>query len=327
MIENINGRDNQLRLYRHEKPLRIPRGADTCWLRWPGDYKVGKGEEKDWWGVTWLTQPDGGATVDETKPHLITDLADWKNQITIPDPATCGNWPDDGISGTAHWNRETQVGAIFLHMGHFERLQSLIGFENAVTAFYDEDVEDELRELFAAITEYKIECLRYIKKYFNADVVAYQDDWGMQTNMMFSPEIWHEWLKPELIKIVAECHNLGMYFEMHSCGHVQEVIKPLVDEVKIDSIQTLMYPCNDIRMVKKEVGDRLVIRGGYDGQLALKADAPEEEIRKSFRECLAVLCPGGNHIPFFYPFGENAGRGLKIFAEEIDRYEQEFGPC
>lgn len=327
MNETINGRENQLRLYRHEKPLRLPRGTDTCWLRWPGDYKVGKGAEKDWWGVTWLTQPDGGATVDETQPRILTDLSKWREQVKIPDPYTLGKWPDDGVNGTAHWNRETQVGAIFLHMGHFERLQSLMGFEEAITAFYDEENEENLRDFFAAITEYKLQCLRLTKEYFNPDVVVYQDDWGMERNMFFSPAIWHEWIKPEYIKIVAECHRLGMYFECHSCGHVQEVIGALVDECKIDSIQTLQYPANDIRMVKANYGDRLVIRGGYDGQTALRGDVPEEKIRAVLRESLEVLAPGGNHIPFFYPFGEFAGRGLKIFAEEIDKYEAEFGPC
>lgn len=100
-----------------------------------------------------------------------------------------------------------------------------------------------------------------------------------------------------------------------------------MDECKIDSIQTLQYPANDIRMVKANYGDRLVIRGGYDGQTALRGDVPEEKIRAVLRESLEILAPGGNHIPFFYPFGEFAGRGLKIFAEEIDKYEAEFGPC
>ena len=327
MMEQINGRENLLAVFRHEKPARIPRGADTCWLRWPGDAKYGTEPEFDWWGVLWLPQPDGGSTTDESRPPILTDLTRWREQVKVPDPYQLGNWPEDGIKGPAHWNRETQVGAIFFHMGHFERLQTLMGFENAVCAFYDEDVEDDLRDLFHAITDYKIKCLRLTKEYFNPDIVVFQDDWGMETNMFFSPEIWHKWIKPEQKEIVAECHRLGMYFETHSCGHIQEVVGALVDEVGIDAIQTLQYPQNDIRMIKKAYGDRLVIRGGYDGQTALRGDLPEEEIRRVLRESLEVLVPGGNHIPFFYPFGPYAARGLKLLAEEIDRYEAQHGPC
>lgn len=327
MDKTINGRENQLAVYRHEKPKRIPRNSDTAWLRWPGDYKDSEQPERDWWGVLWLHQASGGATIDETQPHILTDLSCWRQQVKVPDPYKLGQWPEDGVKATAHWDRENQVGAIFFHMGHFERLQSLMGFENAVCAFYDEDVEEELHELFSAITEYKIQCLRLTKEYINPDVVVFQDDWGTERSMFISPELWNKWIKPEQKKIVEECHRLGMYFETHSCGHIQEVVGPLVDEVGIDSIQTLQYPANDIRMIKREYGDRLVIRGGYDGQTALRSDISDDEIRARLRESLEVLVPGGNHIPFFYPFGATAPHALALFNEEIEKYEAEHGPC
>lgn len=327
MAIEINGRENQLAIFRHEKPARIPRSSDTCWLRWPGDTKYGPGNQFDWWGILWLLQPDGGSTLDETRPRILTDLEKWREQVKVPDPYTCGKWPEEGIAATAKWDRENQVGAMFMHMGHFERLQTLMGFENAICAFYDEDYEDELHELFEAITDYKLKCLRITKEYINPDIVVYQDDWGMERSMFFSPDIWHKWIKPELKKIVDECHRLGMYFEMHSCGHVQEVVGALVDEVGIDSIQTLQYPANDIRMIKREYGDRLVIRGGYDGQTVLREDVSDDVIRERMRESLEVLVPGGNHIPFFYPFGSGAPRALRLFAEEIEKYENEHGCC
>lgn len=327
-MEKINGRENLLAIFRHEKPKRLPRPADTCTMRFPGDQSTTDEAGNDWWGVRWVPVPYAGQMIDEKQKPILSDLTKWREQIQVPDPYVMCDWERVSRAGSAHWNRGEQMGTLILLEGHFERMHSLMGFEDALCAFYDEDAQESIKELFAAITDYKFKCLDIAKHYYNPDVIIYHDDWGTNRSMFFNPEIWHTYIKPEFKKIVDETHRLGMRFELHSCGHIQEVIGPLVEEIGIDSIQTLQYPQNDIRMIKKNWGDRLVTRGGYDGQLILRDDVTDDEIRAAVRESISVLAPGGNHIPYFYSLlGKDTSHAVEVFYDEVDRYEKEFGAC
>ena len=326
MTDTFNGRENLLAVFRHEKPQRLPRFEDTAFMSFPGDWSDTTEPGYDLWGVRWIPQPLAGQMVDEKTPPLISDITQWRSQVKIPDPYSAYDWEEVAKTRSAHWNRETQVGTLIFLEGHFERMHSLMGFEDALCAFYDEYAENAIRDLFSEITAYKFKCLDLAKKYFNPDVIVYHDDWGTDRSMFFSPDIWRKFIKDEFKKVVDETHRLGMRFELHSCGHIQEVIGECVD-IGIDSIQTLQYPQNDIEYVKKNWGDRLVTRGGYDGQKILRKDVSDEEKCKTILYSLHVLAPGGNHIPYYYSFGENPEHAMEVFNSVVDEYEKEFGPC
>ncbi len=326
MNKEINGRENLLGVFHHEKPKRLPRGYDTAFMMFPGDWSDTSEPGYDLWGVRWIPQPFTGQMVDEKTPPLISDITKWREQVKIPDPETAYDWEKVARERSAHWNKETQVGTLIMLEGHFERMHSLTGFEDALCYFYDEDAKDAVLDLFAEITKYKIKCLQIAKKYFNPDVIVYHDDWGTGRSMFFNPQIWHDFIKDEFKKIVDATHELGMLFELHSCGHIQEVIGDCVD-IGINSIQTLQYPQNDIEYVKKNFGDRLVTRGGYDGLTILRKDVPDEKKRETILYSLSVLAPGGNHIPYFYAFGENPDHAIEVFNAVVDEYEKEHGPC
>jgi len=302
--------------------------ADTCVMRFPGDQSETAEPGNDWWGCAWVTQPFIGKMNDESVPCVVDDIYSWREKMVVPDPYTMCDWEQVAKAGSAHWDRENQMGTIIVFEGHFERMHCLMGIEEALCAFYDEDAEDEIKGMFAAITEYKIKCLNIIKEYYNPDCVIYHDDWGTDRSMFFNPALWHKYIKPELKKIVDECHRLGMFFEMHSCGHIQEVIGALVEEVGIDSIQTLQYPQNDIRYIKKNWGGRLVIRGGYNDRVIMAKDATDEDIIAAVHDSIEVLAPGGNHIPYFYNMiGQGWEHAVSVFYSEVKKYEQEHGCC
>lgn len=54
---------------------------------------------------------------------------------------------------------------------------------------------------------------------------------------------------PYIQQVIDKTHELGMTFEMHSCGYIQPTIPYLVD-MGIDAIQPLQY-CNDVAAIKK----------------------------------------------------------------------------
>lgn len=321
----LNGRENLFKIFRHEMPEYLPKFSDTVWLRLPGDLSLTPGEGFDSWGVRWVAQDGAGQMVDETYPYVLTDLADWQDQVKIPDPWKLMDWEAEAAKECSRWNRETQMGVLILFEGHFERLHDLMGFEDTLCSFAFEDDEDDLRDLFAAITDFKIEQMKIAKKYYDPDMICYHDDWGTNNTMFFRPEKWHSIIKDEFKRLVSACHDLGMLFELHSCGHIQEVVRSCVEECGIDCIQTLMYPQNDIEMIKREVGDKLVIRGGYDGRSLLRPDVSEDEKRRLIRYSLSVLVPGGNHIPYFYAFGSEAASSEAFFEQEVSAWEAQNG--
>ena len=323
----MTNRENLLAILRHEKPERIPRLGDSAYAVLAGDQSPYSHPAEDSWGVRWIPTPVTGQMVDESVPPILTDITKWREQIKIPDPRTLCDWQAEAAAKTAAWDRENQLLCVHLLEGHFERLHDLMGFEEALCVFYDEDGEDDLRALFAAMTENRIRGMEIAKKYYNPDVIIYHDDWGTDRSLFFSPDIWRSFIKPEFIRLVNAAHELGMYFELHSCGHVQELVGELAEDTGVDILQPLQYPQNDIRMIKASYGERLVIRGGYDGRRILRKDVPDGEKRATIRESLGVLAPGGNHIPYYVSFGEAPEHAMEVFNGTIAEFEKENGPC
>jgi uroporphyrinogen decarboxylase len=322
----MNGREKALRDFRHEKYERFPRSRDLHSTVFPGDWSGpwSKDADKrtDWFGVHWTPVPAMGQMVTETGDHIIKDLENWRNEAVIPYRELENyDWAAGAGQQMAAWDRDNQMSAVVVLSGLFERLHSLMGFEEALMAFYLNP--EEMRSFYEELSEYKILCLRKIKEYYKPDIVIYHDDWGTQLNTFFDPEQWRQYIKPYTKKIIDECHRLGMYFEMHSCGHIFPLLGDLV-EMGIDSIQTLQYPQNDIKAVKELYGDRLVTRGGYDGQKILVTGVSDDEIRKTVRYSIETLAPGGFHIPYVFFFGSGFEHAMAIMEETVAEFEKEF---
>ncbi|MCU6760872.1 methylcobalamin:coenzyme M methyltransferase [uncultured Roseburia sp.] len=89
---------------------------------------------------------------------------------------------------------------------------------------------------------------------YRPDVIMFHDDYGTQTNMFFSPEVWREFFKPQLKKAVDKTHELGMIFELHSCGFMEQIV-PEFAEIGVDSWQG--QEINDIPTLKAVTGNKL----------------------------------------------------------------------
>lgn len=318
----LNRRENALRVYRHEMPEYLPRERDLYNMVFPLDRYLSAGTTGlDAWGVKWVRVPGMGSVVDHTQAPIMDDISLWREQVSFPDLEVLEHSAVEPFAAaqTAKWDRENQVGFCTICSGHFERLHHLMSFEDALCAFYDDP--DSLHEFFDAMTEFKLKCVRLTKKYFDPDVLIFHDDWGTNLNMFFSPDLWREFIKPGLTEIVKLTHELGMFFEMHSCGHIMPVIGELVDEIGIDAIQHLQYPQNDVESIKRDYGNRLCIHGGFDSNLISREDSTEEQIRTSTRRSLEILAPGGGLIPEIPIVGPNAERNTAFFENEIDLYE------
>lgn len=72
--------------------------------------------------------------------------------------------------------------------------------------------------------------LKNIEFAFEIGANAYYtyDDWGMQDAPLISPSSFEELFKPVYKKLANACHERGMKFFIHSCGHVWDLIPHLI---------------------------------------------------------------------------------------------------
>lgn len=314
----MTARENMLRAYRHEKPEWVPNGFTDIDI-WDsfGERYFGEGSGDDWFGVNWTYTPELHSQTETPGQEVIDDLEKWRERVHFPD-LNSYNWTEIAAQATAHWDRENKVSLCMLLNGPFERMMSLMGFENAVCAFLE--TPDEVHELFETITEHKCRYLKILKEYFGFDIIAFHDDWGNNQNMFFSMDMWREFIKPCIKKVVDCTHELGMIFEMHSCGYIKPTAAELV-EIGVDSIQPLQY-CNDVEELKGKYGRQILLSGGFNTQGVLeRPGATEEEIRAEVRRTIDALAPGGGYCALV-PIIDDWVRGIVI--DEVTRYGKDF---
>ncbi len=116
---------------------------------------------------------------------LFDDMDEWKEKVKFP---PLDFMPIEQIfqamCGGMHVNPETDVVSCLILSGQFERMNQLIGMENALCAFYE--YPDEVHEFFDAMCEYKLKCIDLAYKYLKPDVIHMHDDWE-QIKICFSP--------------------------------------------------------------------------------------------------------------------------------------------
>ena len=314
----MNARENMLRAYRHEVPEYVPNGfTDLDIMDSFGDRYFGEGTGDDWFGVNWTYTPELHSQTETPGQELVEDLEGWQEKIKMPD-LSAYDWETLAAKTTAGWDRENKVSLCMLLNGPFERMMSLMGFENALCAFYE--TPDEVKEFFAAVTEHKCRYIHILKKYYDLDIIAFHDDWGNNQNMFFSMEMWREFIKPCIQKVIDAVHAEGMIFEMHSCGYIRPTIPELV-EMGIDSIQPLQY-CNRAEEIKEQFGDRILLSGGFNTQEILeRPQATPEEIRQEVRRTIDSLAANGGYCALV-PIIDDRVR--EIVIDEVARYGKDF---
>lgn len=314
----MTARENLLRAYRHEKPEWVPNGFTDLDI-WDsfGERYFGEGSGDDWFGVNWTYTPELHSQTETPGQEEIDDLENWREKIQFPD-LEAYDWTQIAEEATANWDRTNRVSLCMLLNGPFERMMSLMGFENALCAFYE--YPDEVHELFEAITEHKCKYIKILKKYFNFDIIAFHDDWGNNKNMFFSMDMWREFIKPCIQRVIDCTHEQGMIFEMHSCGYIKPTVGELV-EMGIDSIQPLQY-CNEVEDLKELYGDKILLSGGFNTQEVLeRPGAAEDEIRMEVRRTLDTLAPQGGYCALVPIINDKV---RNIVVNEVEKYGKSF---
>lgn len=302
-------------LFRHEKPPRFPKRSAFQLNFIPGERSEGNKSGPDMFGVEWYYSETDGTKIVRTGTRCLRDIVDWKRVMPDIDKL---DWAKEGEKVQAKYDRTNCIQVVGMHSSHFERLQNLLGFEDALTSFYEDP--ESVHDFFKAITELKIKEIRKIKEYYNPDGISPHDDWGTNRNMFFSPQIWREFIKPELKQLVTEAHENNMFFEQHTCGYVTSVVADMV-ECGVDACE--IQAVNDLVYIKENFGDKLVLRGCFNGQVLSRPGITEEEVRKEIRTTLQICAKDGGFIAQIM-WGINDPKMQDAIRDELHKFEQEY---
>lgn len=312
-------KERVLAFFRHEPVDEIPGNDGIYVLSNPNAYHerppyIQNGT--DWFGVPWKKEGNINAIApDHSKPPQMVDISDWRKIVKFPDLDDWDWSKVDEIDRISEIDRENKVFEIMFLNGPFERLHMLMGFENALCALITDP--EEITEFFNAFMEWKIHLMEKVIEHYNPDVLMFHDDWGTQNNMFFSPDVWRVLIKPQIQKAVDRCHELGVFFDMHSCGKIEAIVPDFV-EMGIDSWQG--QEINDIAALKKITGTKLSYHTTPDYQQyqaeELAGTLTEEDLRRRVREIFYKNAEGYCYCPMFLPYG---GWSKDIMIDEITK--------
>ena len=129
----------------------------------------------------------------------------------------------------------------------FAIMSALRGFEDIMMDFIEEpeQVERLADVVFGAEEELIRACAA---KGFDAICLA--DDWGTQTSLMISHDMFVRYFKPRYEHQVKLCHELGLDVIFHCCGYIMDIIPDFID-VGIDGVNPGQPNLNGIEQMGK----------------------------------------------------------------------------
>ncbi len=127
-----------------------------------------------------------------------------------------------------------------------------------------------------------------------ADIIELGDDVGMQQAIMMSREMYCEWLKPRLAKVIAAARSVkpDVLIFYHSCGFVEPLINDLID-AGVDILNPVQPECMDFAEIHAKYGDRLSFNGTLGTQQVMPFGTPEDVSRTVRRNLEIAGAKGG----------------------------------
>ena len=130
------------------------------------------------------------------------------------------------------------------------------------------------------------------------DWVWLGDDVGTQQDMIMSPALWREWLKPRMAKLIQRIRGCrpDAIIAYHSCGSVWPIVADLV-EIGINVLNPVQESAVGMNQeaIKSQYGSTLTLMCGVDTQQFLPSASPEA-VKKAVMEKDAKLSNGGGYI-------------------------------
>jgi len=254
----------------------------------------------DEWGVKYHKPKNGGYYFDAVSGPLQKQDADIKSidEIKWPDPNDSGYFNNlKNKAKQIHKQNKFALVGEFAWETWYERSWKIRGFDK----FY---MDLALNPDFAVALIKKVanihmqflknalkECGEYL------DVVVQGGDFGTQSSLIFSPQMFRKHIKPilaQVIELIKKNTSAKVFY--HSCGAIAPIINDLI-EIGIDILNPFQVSAEGMNPeeLKKSFGNKLSFWGGIDTQSILPFGTTKE-VSQEVKRVTSIMNKNGGYI-------------------------------
>jgi uroporphyrinogen decarboxylase len=290
---------NQLVTVPNEKILRHF-GVDTRSIFFDEDrpwVEVEDGVFRDQWGLEYKLNPDGNyynfCGHPLSRAQSVQDIEAYE----FPDPRA-----EVRIKGLEERAKKYQGQYCLILEGMREPGFGTPSWLRGHTQFYMDMVSNKkmVNALLDRMLAFNLELADFLLDRLGPylDIVKVADDLGTQNNLIISPVMYRELVKPRqkelyaFIKKKCDCKLL-----LHACGAIRDIIPDLI-EIGVDALNPVQTTATgmDASELKREFGKDLTFwGGGIDTQHILPFDTPEA-VKGEVKKNLDIFKPGGGYV-------------------------------
>lgn len=260
----------------------------------PGD---GSGNNWDWMTNEWgyrLEKLDDGTMGHPVHPHL----PDWDAADAFSAPAL------------REEERMASAAAFFEVCGDRYRLASLDlsgftvytllrGFENSMTDFLLEP--QRAMRLLDMILDFECRAMEVAARHgFHG--IHFADDWGTQTGLMVSRELWRKLFAPRYQRQFSWAHKLGLHVWYHSCGNVTSLAEDF-HEAGVDVLNLAQPNVVDVAAVSAGLRGKQCFMMPISYQTVSISGTPEEIYAEARRLYDLLATERGGFIGYVEEYG------------------------
>jgi uroporphyrinogen decarboxylase len=249
----------------------------------------------DAWGVEWREQSFGAGGLPVSRP--LTGWHSLEALRTPPVPAMSGAGFESERLRAACYREEYFLKSGWISL--FELMHSLRPFEDVLMDIATND--PNIARLADRLTEYHLAYIDYLLAR-GVDAVQFGDDFGTQTELMLSPQLWRRFFRPRYEVLIRRIKRAGAKVFFHTCGHVCGLLDDIA-ELGVDAIwpQLNTYDLARLASFCREAGVAIALHPDR-GELMIRSSP--DEVRSYVRSLARIF---------------EAGRGGGWFYVEIDR--------
>jgi uroporphyrinogen-III decarboxylase len=163
----------------------------------------------------------------------------------------------------------------YIGNGPFERLHFLHGFTDTLADCYiNPPIVETLLDI---IVNFQLGLIRNYRERYPGKIhgITTSDDWGTQTAIFMSVDMWRQFFKPLYKKLIDATHDAGMHFWLHSCGKVNELMPEFVD-LGLDVINLQQPRALGIEEIGRDFRGKICFEAPLDIQRTLPNGSPQE---------------------------------------------------
>ena len=239
-------------------------------------------------------------TADTTANSQSRSLRTWRDEgtglISSWEDFEKYPWPDPAMTDFSEFDwceKNLPDGMAFYALAAhiLEFVTWLMGYEGLSMALFDNP--QLVDAMFEKVGQNELQFTKIIAQYDKLGIVWGSDDMGFKTGCMINPKTLIEKALPWHKKCAGTAHENNKLYLLHSCGKLDDIMEPFIEDVKIDAKHSWEDTITPVTEAKKLWGNRIAILGGIDVNFLVNAE--EKRIRERVRKTLDTCMPGGGY--------------------------------